>query len=168
MGNEAGHGELGSPISRRELVKRAGVGAAGVALSGGMADKALGAVQVRETADAARKTVVDCWPNAAIRGPALSDLARPNDFEKVLEQIPSDAIVADVVCGPDVDVHVAAIGRFAAAGFTEVYVHQIGPDQEGFSASLPTTSSHVSPEIAWINIDHPPSHTPHQRDIASP
>ena len=54
MDNEAANGGLGAPISRRELVKRAGVGAAGVALSGGMADSALGAISVRETADAAR------------------------------------------------------------------------------------------------------------------
>jgi len=25
-----------------------------------------------------------------------------------------------------------ALGTFASAGFTEVYVHQIGPDQDGF------------------------------------
>ena len=54
MGNEAEPGRLGAPISRRELVKRAGVGAAGLALSGTVADAALGAVEVRETADAAR------------------------------------------------------------------------------------------------------------------
>jgi hypothetical protein len=36
------------------------------------------------------------------------------------------------VCGPDPERHAAAVLRFAAAGFTEVVVHQVGPDQDGF------------------------------------
>jgi hypothetical protein len=37
-----------------------------------------------------------------------------------------------VVCGPDADAHRAAIDEFAEAGYDHVYVHQVGPDQEGF------------------------------------
>ena len=37
-----------------------------------------------------------------------------------------------VVCGPDAERHVDAILEFVRAGFDDVYVHQIGPDQEGF------------------------------------
>jgi hypothetical protein len=67
-----------------------------------------------------------------VKGSALSDLARPIDFEEIVASMPREAIVADVVCGPDPRRHVEAIARFAAAGFTELYVHQVGPDQEGF------------------------------------
>ena len=38
-----------------------------------------------------------------------------------------------VVCGPDADAHLEGIRRFADAGFDHVYVHQVGPDQEGFT-----------------------------------
>lgn len=38
------------------------------------------------------------------------------------------------VCGPDVERHVDAVQRYVGAGFDEVYVGQIGPDQEGFFA----------------------------------
>ena len=72
------------------------------------------------------------WPQGALKGSALSDLARPKDFEEVVASIPLEAAVANVTCGPDPACHVEAIVRFAAAGFTEVYVHQIGPDQAGF------------------------------------
>ena len=72
------------------------------------------------------------WPNAAVQGHALSDLARPKDFERVTAALSEETVTAGIVCGPDVDLHVEAIGRFAAAGFTEVYLHQIGPDQAGF------------------------------------
>jgi len=41
--------------------------------------------------------------------------------------------VADlVVCGPDPERHVEAIKEFVEVGYTDVYVHQVGPDQEGF------------------------------------
>ncbi len=52
MSDEA-HDGVPTQISRRDLVKRAGVGAAGVALSGGIAGRALAGVRVNETADAA-------------------------------------------------------------------------------------------------------------------
>ena len=34
--------------------------------------------------------------------------------------------------GPDPDRHVEGIKQFVDAGYTHVYVHQLGPDQEGF------------------------------------
>jgi hypothetical protein len=37
-----------------------------------------------------------------------------------------------VVCGPDAELHLEGIARFVDAGFDHVYVHQVGPDQEGF------------------------------------
>ena len=37
-----------------------------------------------------------------------------------------------VVCGPDADRHVQQVRSFVDAGYDEVYVQQIGPDQEGF------------------------------------
>jgi hypothetical protein len=35
-------------------------------------------------------------------------------------------------CGPNVDRHVRAIREYAEAGFDELYVSQIGPEQDGF------------------------------------
>ena len=40
-----------------------------------------------------------------------------------------------VVCGPDIDRHVAALQEYADAGFDELYVNQIGPDQDAFFAA---------------------------------
>ncbi len=35
-------------------------------------------------------------------------------------------------CGPDVDRIVEQAREYEQAGYTHVYFHQIGPDQEGF------------------------------------
>jgi hypothetical protein len=37
-----------------------------------------------------------------------------------------------VVCGPDVARHVDIVRTFADGGFTHIYLHQVGPDQDGF------------------------------------
>jgi hypothetical protein len=36
------------------------------------------------------------------------------------------------VCGPDPERHLQAIRSFVDASFDHVYIHQVGPDQEGF------------------------------------
>jgi coenzyme F420-dependent glucose-6-phosphate dehydrogenase len=80
----------------------------------------------------ARKTALDWWPNAAVPGELGQELALPRHFEQVAELISEDDVAAKVVCGPDVDAHRAAIQEFADAGYDHVYIHQVGPDQEGF------------------------------------
>jgi len=42
------------------------------------------------------------------------------------------AIADAVACGPDADLHRQTIAEFGEAGFDQVYVHQVRPDQEGF------------------------------------
>ena len=48
----------------------------------------------------------------------------------------------DIPCGPDVDEHVEAIQAYADAGFDELYVNQIGPEQDAFFAAY---REHVLP-----------------------
>lgn len=69
---------------------------------------------------------------AGLQGAVLSDLALPRDFERVAALVREEDVVRVVVCGPDPERHHAAVASFAAAGFNRIYVHQIGPDQEGF------------------------------------
>ena len=72
------------------------------------------------------------WPNAAIKGAAITELPQPEHFSQLAEMV-TDAMVADeVVCGPDPARHIQAVQEFVDAGFDHVYVHQVGPDQAGF------------------------------------
>ena len=80
----------------------------------------------------ARKTALELWPNAAVPGELGQELALPRHFEQVAEVISEDDVAAKVVCSPDADAHRAAIQEFADAGYDHVYIHQVGPDQEGF------------------------------------
>jgi hypothetical protein len=43
-----------------------------------------------------------------------------------------DDATETVACGPDPDVHVASARQFVDAGYTHIWFHQVGPDQEGF------------------------------------
>lgn len=80
----------------------------------------------------ARATARRWWPNGALPPAVLSELAQPSDFRSLSELVTDDAVGRAVMCGPDPDAHLRAIARFAAAGFTLVQVHQVGPDQDGF------------------------------------
>jgi G6PDH family F420-dependent oxidoreductase len=80
----------------------------------------------------ARKTAHEFWPTAAIPGEAGQELPNPAHFEQLAEIVTEDMVAEKVICGPDVDRYVAAIEEYVEAGFDHVYIHQVGPDQEGF------------------------------------
>lgn len=46
--------------------------------------------------------------------------------------VTEDDIAQSVVCGPDPERHIARIRQYIEADYDHVYIHQIGPDQEGF------------------------------------
>ena len=79
-----------------------------------------------------RRTALEWWPNGAMSGSHFLELPLPSHFEEAAEQIEEEDIGESIVCGPDLDRHVAAIREYVDAGYDHVYVHQIGPDQAGF------------------------------------
>jgi coenzyme F420-dependent glucose-6-phosphate dehydrogenase len=80
----------------------------------------------------ARKTALEWWPNAALKGPLGEELPLPSHFEQATAMVDEESIAETIVCGPDPDAHVSGIREFVEAGFDHVYVHQVGPDQAGF------------------------------------
>ena len=79
----------------------------------------------------ARRTAYQWWPNVVMGGVA-SDLRLPADFEEIALLVNEDDVARAVVCGPDPERFVAAIHSYVESGFDHVYLHQVGPDQEGF------------------------------------
>ncbi|MBT2510397.1 TIGR03557 family F420-dependent LLM class oxidoreductase [Streptomyces sp. ISL-98] len=82
--------------------------------------------------DRAVKTVRRLWPNMCLPGELGQILPTPSHFEQACELVTEDMIRDDIVCGDDVEEHVKAVRAYADAEFDEVYVNQIGPDQQGF------------------------------------
>ena len=80
----------------------------------------------------ARATALEWWPNAALKGPLGQELPLPSHFEQAAAMVDEESIAETIVCGPDPDAHLSGIREFVDAGFDHVYVHQVGPDQDGF------------------------------------
>jgi len=81
-------------------------------------------------ADRARKTMHRLWPNEAIPGEAAQLLPLPRHYEQLSQLVSKDMIAAP--CGPDPEVHLAALRPFDEAGFDEVFVGQVGGAPEAF------------------------------------
>jgi coenzyme F420-dependent glucose-6-phosphate dehydrogenase len=82
--------------------------------------------------EAAKRLALKQWPNGAISGSYFLELPLPAHFEEAAEVLDTDDIAESIVCGPDPDRHRAAIQEYVDAGYDHVYVHQIGPEQDGF------------------------------------
>ncbi len=85
-----------------------------------------------ESEEKARETAHRIWPNSALRGDLGQELPLPQHFEQASSMVSEEDVAETVVCGPDPERHRKAIEEYVDAGFDHVYVHQIGPDQEGF------------------------------------
>lgn len=81
--------------------------------------------------EAARDLAFRLWPNSGLPGELAQELRTTAIFEQATEIVDQDTAVGSLPCGPDPEVHVASLRAYLDAGFDEVHVHQIGPDQEG-------------------------------------
>ena len=80
----------------------------------------------------ARRTAHQWWPTAAMPGQSGQELPMPVHFEELATAVTEDMVAEKITCGPDPEPHVEAIRKYVKAGFDHVYIHQVGPDQEGF------------------------------------
>ncbi|HET6623615.1 MAG TPA: TIGR03557 family F420-dependent LLM class oxidoreductase [Gaiellaceae bacterium] len=85
-----------------------------------------------QTEEEARRTAYEWWPNAGLEGPLSQELPLPSHFEEAAAMVSEDDVARRVVCGPDPARHIEGIQELVDAGFDRVYVHQVGPDQDGF------------------------------------
>jgi coenzyme F420-dependent glucose-6-phosphate dehydrogenase len=82
--------------------------------------------------ESAKKTAYEWWPNAGIGGELSQELPLPRHFEQAAQLVTPDDLAEKLPLGPDPDRHAEAIKAYVDAGYDHVYIHQIGPDQEGF------------------------------------
>ncbi|MGW0231598.1 LLM class F420-dependent oxidoreductase [Actinopolymorpha singaporensis] len=80
----------------------------------------------------ARATAHRLWANEQLPGELAQVLPYPEHFMQASSLVTEDMVGEALVCGDDLDEHISAVKEYADAGFDEVYVNQIGPDQEAF------------------------------------
>ena len=73
------------------------------------------------------------WPNLALEGPLGQDLATPSDFEEAAGMVDEEDVAESTPHGPDPDPYLELIRKYDDAGFTHVYIHQIGDNQDEFA-----------------------------------
>lgn len=82
--------------------------------------------------DTAVRTGFEWWPNSALPGQLNTELATPSYFEQAIKLVTKEHIPGSLICGPSPSPHLEMIEEFDKAGFDHVFVHQVGPDQNGF------------------------------------
>ena len=95
---------------------------------------AQGGVKVCWSADpaTARRHVHRLWGHLAIPGESNQILPSPAHFEQLASIVTEEMAVEGKAVGNRVEDFVEAVRPYVEAGFDEVYLSQIGPEQEGF------------------------------------
>jgi G6PDH family F420-dependent oxidoreductase len=103
--------------------------------AGGKGKQKLGMMHCAYDSDAKKglERATKLWPNLAMKGPLGQELAEPSDFEAAAEMIDEEDVAESTPCGPDPEPYLKLIGQYADAGFTHVYIHQIGDNQDEFA-----------------------------------
>ena len=99
-----------------------------------------------ESEEEARELAHEWWPNSALKGELSQQLPVPAHFKQAAQMVDEDDVAETVVCGPDPEAHVEEIEKYAEAGYDHVYVHQVGPDQEGF---MEFYVDEILPKFEW-------------------
>jgi G6PDH family F420-dependent oxidoreductase len=125
LAGEIGDGLIGTSADKETIQAFEAGGGAGKPKFGQLT------VCYNEDEAVARRVALKIWPNAGISGGASTELPLPLHFEQLASLVTEEKIAESVVCGPDPERHLAKIREYADAGYTHIYIHQVGPDQEG-------------------------------------
>src|SRR5437763_1234074 len=103
--------------------------------AGGRGKPKIGMIHVAydEDEDAALERAHKLWPNLALAGSGGQELPAPRDFEESAANVTVADVAESTPAGPDPEPYLELIGKYGEAGFTHVYVHQIGDNQDEFA-----------------------------------
>jgi G6PDH family F420-dependent oxidoreductase len=85
-----------------------------------------------EDEHSARATAHRLWPTEQLPGELAQILPTPVHFEQASQLVSEEMVAEAVPCGPDIELHLRAIRNYQDAGFDELYIQQIGSEQERF------------------------------------
>jgi len=79
-----------------------------------------------------KKLVHELWRSSGVPGELSQELPMPAHFEQGSKLVTEDMMAESITCGPDAQQHADAIAPYVDAGFDEISLSQVGPDQAGF------------------------------------
>lgn len=82
-----------------------------------------------ESREQAVETAHEWWPNAGVPGNLFIELPLPSHFEEAASTVDSETVAESVICGPDPEPVIEEVRKFTDAGYSHVYLHQVGPDR---------------------------------------
>lgn len=85
-----------------------------------------------QSEEAAVHTAHRLWANIQLPGELAQVLPTPRHFEQASELVTPEMMASTVPCGPNTRGYVETISKFTLAGFDEIYLQQVGPDQDAF------------------------------------
>jgi G6PDH family F420-dependent oxidoreductase len=72
------------------------------------------------------------WPTSGLKGAFKFELPSPKHFAEASANVTTDQIAESVICTRDARKHIEALRQYEDAGYSRVYVRQIGNDLEPF------------------------------------
>src|ERR671921_813783 len=94
--------------------------------------------------EGARRAVKE-WPNGGMPFPK-ADIRNPEDFAAMAKQVSVENFKNRVLMSSDLDEHLEHIQHYVDLGFDEVYVHNVGRNQEEF---IKAYGERVIPKLHW-------------------
>ena len=85
-----------------------------------------------EDAEQCRKLAFELWPTTGVPGELMQELPMPAHFEQACQLVTEDMVTKAIACGPDPEVHLQAVRKYIDAGFDEIFISQVGHEQQGF------------------------------------
>ncbi len=98
-----------------------------------------------ESVETATEQAVREWPNGGMNFPK-ADIRNPEDFEAMARLVRPEHYTGRVFISPDLDALAAHIQHFIDLGFDEVYLHNVGRNQQAFIAAV---GQRVAPQLRW-------------------
>ena len=102
-------------------------------------------VSYAESVEAAMEAAVKEWPNGGMNFPK-ADIRNPEDFEAMAKLVRPENYKNRVLISPDPAEHAAHIQHFVDLGFDEIYIHNVGRNQEEF---IRVYGEQVIPALIW-------------------
>jgi len=98
-----------------------------------------------KTLEEAQAQAVKEWPNGGMPFPK-GDIRNPEDFAEMAKFVRIENFNNRVLISPDLAVHTAQIQHYIDLGFNEIYVHNVGRNQEEFIQAF---GREVIPALRW-------------------